>query len=97
MKLRLVLKQTTNKGNDVTIKFNIAPSQHIGFINFINLALNQDNKVKVSFEKISKTGEKEESKIAGLFKFQAKDKDELIQLEEEVKEDVKKRQKLKSK
>jgi hypothetical protein len=97
MKLRLVLKQTTNKGNDVAIKFNIAPSQHIGFINFINLALNQDNKIKVSFEKVSKTGEKEESKIAGLFKFQAKGKEELIQLEQEVKEDVKKRQKLKTK
>lgn len=97
MKLRLVLKQTTNKGNDVTIKFNIAPSQQIGFVNFVNLALNQDNNVKISFEKISKTGDKEESKIAGLFKFQAKGKEEIIQLEEEVKEEAKKRQKLKSK
>ncbi|TXT59265.1 MAG: hypothetical protein BAJALOKI2v1_230010 [Promethearchaeota archaeon] len=97
MKLRLVLKQITNKGKDVTIKFNIAPSQQIGFVNFVNLALNQDNNVKISFEKISKTGDKEESKIAGLFKFQAKGKEEIIQLEEEVKEEAKKRQKLKSK
>ena len=84
MKLRLVLDTKTKKGKDVTIKFNIAPSKHIGFINFINLALSQEQPVTLSFEKISKTGEKEESKIAGQFKFTGKDDQGLKQLEKEV-------------
>ncbi|MEJ2277758.1 MAG: hypothetical protein P8Y70_08435 [Candidatus Lokiarchaeota archaeon] len=68
MKLRLVLKTKTKNDKEVTIKFNIAPSQHLGFINLVNLALNTDNPVNISFEKISKTGEKESSKIEGLSK-----------------------------
>ena len=56
----------------MSIKFNISPSKHMGFINFINLALKQGNPVEISFEKISKSGEREESKIFGEFKFQEK-------------------------
>jgi hypothetical protein len=93
MKLRLVLKTKTKNDKEVTIKFNIAPSQHIGFINFVNLALNNDNPVKVSFEKISKTGEKEASKIEGEFKFEAKDKKELEKIEQEVRERNRKKKK----
>ncbi|MBY9011455.1 MAG: hypothetical protein KGD70_03695 [Candidatus Lokiarchaeota archaeon] len=69
MKLRLILKTLTKKEKEVSIKFNIAPSKHYGFINFINLALEQGNPVIISFEKISKSGDKEESKIVGTFKF----------------------------
>ena len=93
MKLRLVLKTSTKKDKDVYLKFNIAPSKHIGFINFINLALNQDKPVSLTFEKISKTGEKEESKIVGTFKFEGKSDAELKQIEEEIKDRGKKRKK----
>ena len=93
MKLKLVLKTSTKKEKDVSIKFNIAPSKHYGFINFINLALEQGKPVTISFEKISKSGEKEESKVVGTFKFEGKDVAELKQLEEEVKEKEKRRKK----
>ncbi|TFG22270.1 MAG: hypothetical protein EU529_10920 [Promethearchaeota archaeon] len=86
MKLRLVLKTRTKKNKEVCMKFNIAPSKHLGFINFVNLALNQDQPVILSFEKVSKSGEKEESKIVGEFKFTGKDDVGLMQLEEEVQE-----------
>ena len=90
MKLKLILKVTTNKNKDVYLKFNIAPSKHLGFINFVNLALNQDKPVSISFEKISKKGDKEESKIVGTFKFEGKSDAEL---EAEIKDREKKRKK----
>ncbi len=93
MKLRLVLKTSTKKEKDVSIKFNIAPSKHYGFINFINLALEQEKPVTISFEKINKSGEKEESKVVGTFKFEGKDVTGLKQLEEEVKDKEKRRKK----
>ncbi|GAF98638.1 unnamed protein product [marine sediment metagenome] len=93
MKLRLVLRTTTKKNKDVYLKFNIAPSKHIGFINFINLALNQDKPVMLTFEKISKKGDKEESKIVGTFKFEGKSDAELKQIEEEIKDQERKRKK----
>jgi len=93
LKLRLILKTSTKKDKDVSIKFNIAPSKHYGFINFINLALEQGKPVVLSFEKISKSGEKEESKIVGTFKFEGKDEAGLKQLEEEIKDKEKKRKK----
>lgn len=83
----------TKKNKELSIKFNIAPSKHIGFINFINLALNQELPITISFEKISKSGEKEESKIAGVFKFQGKDTLALQQLNEEINEEERKRKK----
>ena len=93
MKLRLILKTTSKKDKEVSIKFNIAPSKHSGFINFINLALNQDKPVSLSFEKISKKGNREESKIVGTFKFEGKDDPGLKQLEEEIDDKEKKRKK----
>ncbi len=84
MKLRLVLKTVTNKNKEVSIKFNIAPSKHIGFINFVNLCITQDNPVTISFEKISKSGEKEESKVAGVFDFKSRDENELKELKKEL-------------
>ncbi len=93
MKLRLVLKTSTKKEKDVSIKFSIPPSKHLGFINFINLALEQGKPVKISFEKISKAGDKEESKIVGTFKFEGKDEIQLKQLEEEINDREKKRKK----
>ena len=91
MKLRLILKAKTKKNKDVSIKFSIAPRKHIGFINFVNLALNQDLPITLSFEKVSKSGEKEESKIAGAFKFQGKDTLVLQQMNEEIQEEERKR------
>jgi hypothetical protein len=93
LKLRLILKTTSKKDKEVSIKFNIAPSKHSGFINFINLALNQDKPVSLSFEKISKKGNREESKIVGTFKFEGKDDPGLKQLEEEIDDKEKKRKK----
>jgi len=62
LKLRLVLKTTTKKDKEVCIKLALPPSKHLGFINFINLALSQDKPVSLTFEKINKKGDKEESK-----------------------------------
>jgi hypothetical protein len=93
LKLRLVLKTKTKKEKEVSIKFNIAPSKHIGFINFINLALNQDAPINLTFEKISKSGDKEESKVFGEFKLQGKDSGRLMQLEEGIQEKEQKRKK----
>lgn len=79
----------------MSLKLNIAPSKHIGFINFVNLALKQDQPISVSFEKISKSGEKEESKIAGSFKFQElKDAEkQMEELRQEAEAKTKKRKK----
>ena len=44
----------------MSIKFNIAPSKHYGFINFVNLALEQGKPVTISFEKINKVWDSEE-------------------------------------
>ncbi|MFX1303850.1 MAG: hypothetical protein ACFFC1_07350 [Promethearchaeota archaeon] len=97
MKLRLILKTTTKKKKEISLKMNIAPSKHIGFINFINLALNQGLPIELSFEKISKTGEREESKIFGEFKLQGKADSRIYELEEEIQEAERKRKKLQQK
>ncbi len=73
MKLRLVLNTSTKKEKELSIKFNIAPSKHYGFINFVNLALEQGKPVTLSFEKIGESGEKEEINVVGTFKFEGKD------------------------
>lgn len=97
MKLRLILKTKTKKNKDLSIKFNIAPSKHIGFINFVNLALNQGLPIELSFEKISKTGEKEESKVFGQFKLQGKVDSKMYELEQEIQEAERKKKKLQQK
>ena len=93
MKLRLILKTKTKKGKDIVIKLNIGPSKHLGFVNFINLCLSQGNDVDISFEKISKTGEVKSSTVKGAFKFEAIDKKELKELEDEVEAKEKQRKK----
>ncbi len=93
MKLRLILKTKTKKNKEISIKFPISPSKHIGFINFINLALNQELPIDLSFEKISKTGDHEESKIFGRFKLEGKADSQLSGLEEQIKEMDRKRKK----
>lgn len=97
MKLRLILKTKSKKNKEVSIKFSIAPSKHIGFINFINLALNQDLPIDLSFEKISKTGEREESKIFGRFELQGKVDSQMYKLEEEILDADRKKKKLQQK
>ena len=86
MKLRLVLTTTTKNGREISIKFTIAPSKHMGFINYLNLALTQNEPVKLSFEKISKSGDKEESKVEGVFKFECNDDQALKALTEQIEE-----------
>lgn len=76
---------------------SIPPSKHIGFINFINLALSQDSPIELSFEKVSKTGEREASKIVGQFKLQGKADSQLYELEEQIKNEDRKRKKLQQK
>ncbi|MFW9972300.1 MAG: hypothetical protein ACFFDF_19095 [Candidatus Odinarchaeota archaeon] len=97
MKLRLILKTKTKKDKDINIKFSIAPSKHIGFINFINLALKQDLPIELSFEKVSKTGEREQSKIFGQFKLEGKTDSQLYKLEEEIQNNERKKKKLQQK
>ena len=94
MKLRLVLQTRTRKEKKIILKFPISPSKHIGFINFINLALKQDLPIELSFEKISKTGEREESKIVGQFKLKGKADSQLYTLEEEIQDAERKRKKV---
>ena len=57
------------------------------------MALNQNKPVIITFEKISKSGEKQESKIVGTFKFEGKDEPGLKQLEEKIEDKEKKRKK----
>ncbi|MFX1311581.1 MAG: hypothetical protein ACFFHD_03075 [Promethearchaeota archaeon] len=91
------MKTKTKKNKNLNIKFNIAPRKHIGFINFINLALNQDLPIELSFEKVSKSGEREESKIFGNFKLQGRVDSKMYQLKEEIQETERKRKKLQQK
>ncbi|MGV9172227.1 MAG: hypothetical protein ACOC44_08660 [Promethearchaeia archaeon] len=95
MKLRLVLQTKTDSGADYVLKFNIAPSKHIGFVNFLNLALNQQNPVKLTFEKETKSGKREESKIFGKFKLQTEEETEVKELQEEIKEEERQKKKQK--
>jgi hypothetical protein len=97
LKLRLILKTKTKKEKEICLKFSIAPSKHIGFINFINLALKHELPIDLSFEKISKTGEREESKISGRFTLQGKVDSQLSELEAEIQETDHKRKKAQQK
>ncbi|MFX0004413.1 MAG: hypothetical protein ACFE9J_13095, partial [Candidatus Hermodarchaeota archaeon] len=87
----------TKKNKEVLLKLSIPPSKHIGFISFINLALKQDLPIELSFEKVSKTGEREESKIVGQFKLQGKADSQLYELEEEIQNNVRKKKKIQQK
>ncbi|GAB4318296.1 MAG: hypothetical protein Kow0069_21330 [Promethearchaeota archaeon] len=69
MKLRLVLSMKSKTGKDVVLKLNVAPSKQQGFNNFVKTAIEKKRPVKIYFEKKSKTGEVERSKVAGEFEF----------------------------
>jgi len=84
MKLRLVLQTTTRSNKEVSIKLNVAPKKHLGLINFIELALKQDLDVLLTFEKISKSGKREESKVYGKFKFNSDNLEELEDLRKQI-------------
>jgi hypothetical protein len=72
LKLRLVFKTKSKRNKVVTLKINITPSKHLGFINFVNLALNQNKPVSLTLEKIGESGETEQIGIKGSFEFQSK-------------------------
>lgn len=97
MKLRLVLNTKTNNEKDACIKFNIPPSKQEGILNFIQLASSKNQPVSITFEKISKSGEREESKVEGKFTFNVMDVPQLKQIIEEVNDRVKRRKKVRQK
>ncbi|HME51584.1 MAG TPA: hypothetical protein VKM55_05160 [Candidatus Lokiarchaeia archaeon] len=69
MKIRLVLSTKSPKqGKPIELKLAVPPSKSIGFINFVNAALQGDAPVTISFEKLTKD-ELEQSKVQGEFKF----------------------------
>nr|MDO8083386.1 hypothetical protein [Candidatus Sigynarchaeum springense] len=69
LKIRLVLSTKSPKqGKPIEFKLNVPPSKQIGFINFVNAAMQTDSSINISFEKIVKKN-KEKSKIQGEFKF----------------------------
>jgi hypothetical protein len=69
MKIRLVLSTKSPKqGKPIELKLNVPPSKSIGFINFVNAALQGDAPVNISFEKII-NDQVEQSKVQGEFKF----------------------------
>jgi len=72
LKLRLVFKTKSKRNKVVTLKVNITPSKHLGFINFVNLALNQNKPVSLTLEKIGESGKTERIGIEGFFEFQSK-------------------------
>jgi hypothetical protein len=94
MKLRLVLNTKAKSEKDLSIKFNIPPSKQEGILNFIQLASSKNQSVSITFEKVSKSGEREESKVEGNFKFNVKDVPQLQLLIVEVSDRVKRRKKL---
>ena len=67
MKFRLILNTTTNKGHPVQIKFKVPPSKHLGLINFLKIALENDSDVELAIEKIDE-GKSTLSKVHGMFK-----------------------------
>lgn len=69
MKIRLVLSTKSPKqGKPIELKLSVPPTKQIGFINFVNAAMQGDSTIHISFEKITKDT-KERSKIQGEFKF----------------------------
>jgi len=88
MKLKIKLKTTTSNGKEVILKLNVAPTKYLGLFNFINSTINQKSSIELGFEKISKTGERDESKIVGIFNFEVDKGAEmnLLQLTKEIKE-----------
>ena len=70
MKFRLVLETTSKNVYPVVIKFNVAPSQHQGLVNFLKIALEEKNPVDFTVEKV-KEGEHERSKVKGTFTLEA--------------------------
>jgi hypothetical protein len=69
MKIRLVLSTKSPKqGKPIELKLNVPPSKQLGFINFVNAAMQGDSTINISFEKIIKEA-MEKSKIQGEFKF----------------------------
>ncbi|MBN2157378.1 MAG: hypothetical protein JW776_15135 [Candidatus Lokiarchaeota archaeon] len=72
MKFRVVMKTKTRKGHDLVLKLKVPPSKHQGLVNFLNAALDSDNDVTFTIEKISSVQEHSESSIFGKFKFKKK-------------------------
>ena len=73
MKFRVVLKTKTKNGHDLTLKLKVPPSKHQGLVNFLNAAMDSDEQVTFTIERISSTEqEHSESSVFGNFKFKKK-------------------------
>ena len=72
MKLRLIFWTKTKKKKDLILKFNIAPSKHIGFINFINLALSQNKPITLMLEHVDSKGDKKIIPVKAEFNLEQK-------------------------
>jgi len=72
MKFRVVLKTKTSKGHDLILKLKVPPSKHQGLVNFLNAAMENDNQVTFTVEKISHDEGPSESSVFGDFKFKKK-------------------------
>ena len=63
------------------LKFNVPPSKHLGLINFLKIALETQNDVNFSIEKITKE-KRELSKARGTFQLKEELKEPNIESEE---------------
>lgn len=70
MKFRIILETKTKNNHDLVLKLNVPPSKHQGIVNFMKIALENNNDVVFKVEKESAAGEKEKSSVFGKFKFQ---------------------------
>jgi len=60
--------KSPKQGKPIELKLNVPPSKSIGFINFVNAAMQGDSPVTISFEKITKEA-RDRSKVQGEFRF----------------------------
>lgn len=72
MKFRVVLKTKTRKGHDLVLKLKVPPSKHQGLVNFLTAAMDTDEQVTFTVERVSSEHEHTESSVYGNFKFQKK-------------------------
>jgi len=72
LRLRLIFWTKTKKKKALVLKFNIAPSKHIGFINFINLALSQNKPITLMLEYVDSNGDKKIIPVKAEFNLEQK-------------------------
>lgn len=66
VKFNLVFETTTKNGHKTQLKFHVPPSKHLGLINFLKMATEDDKNVQFTIEKVTPE-KKESSKTKGIF------------------------------